>query len=382
MGLDIATELKQLNLRLKAGGTRLTVEMRGNSLLLRGTFPPKPGSGKSKPYQQRLFLGFKASYAGIRASGEKAKMISAQLELGCFNWGDWVHAGGSEQQLESESIAVWVERFEASHWNKTEKNRKSLRTWHDSSLRAFSKFPDPGNPLTLEAMLRAIATTKPDTKTRQIVCYGMARLAIFAGIDGVEIEKIRELTGNYSPKSVNPRHLPSDEEIALAVMSVKHPGWRWLVGMLATYGLRSHEVFNLDMTEFPILRVSEDTKTGERLAYPLYPEWADIWNLNNAVYPPISQVHNGGRTPGQRIARWFWDSELSFRAYDLRHSYARRCFEFDIPTNRAAKLMGHEESIHCKTYRAWIDEKYYRSKFELDIFGSGKPRAPSVRLPE
>jgi integrase len=376
MGLDIAEELNKLNSRLKAGNTRVTVEIRGNSLLLRGTFPPKPRSGKSKPHQQRLFLGFKASYAGLRASEQKAKIISAQLELGVFDWGEWLN--DEEQQLES--VSAWVEKFETDHWKKTEKNRKSLRTWDDSYIKAFSKFPSPDEPLTLETVLDAIATTKPDTKTRKVVCHAMAKLAIFAGIS--RVEKIQELTGNYSPKSVNPRNLPSDEQIATAINSIKHPGWRWLVAMLATYGLRSHEVFNLDMSEFPILRVLEDTKTGERLAYPLYPEWADTWNLSNVIYPPMSQNHDRGRTPGQRVARWFWASKLGFRAYDLRHSYARRCFEFDIPTNRAAKLMGHEESIHCRTYRAWIDEKYYRTKFQLDVFGSGKPKAPNVRLLE
>jgi integrase len=376
MGLDIANELKQLNSRLKAGVTRVTVESRGNSLLLRGTFPPKPHSGKFKPYQQRLFLGFKASYAGLRAAEQTAKIISAQLELGVFDWGEWL--GNEEPQLES--VVSWIQKFEAHHWNKIEKNRKSLRTWHDSYMRAFSKFTSPDEPLTLATILGAIATTKPNTKTRQLVCYAMAKLAIFAGIAGVE--KIRELTGNYSPRLVNPRTLPSDEEIALAVTSIKHLGWRWLVAILATYGLRSHEVFTLDFEEFPILRVSDDTKTGERLAYPLYPEWADTWDLSNIIYPPMSQTYNGGKTPGQRVARWFWDSNLRFRAYDLRHAYARRCFEFDIPTNRAAKLMGHEESIHCQTYRAWIDEKYYRSKFEFDIFGEGKPQAPNVRLLE
>jgi hypothetical protein len=33
MRLDLEVELKKLNARLKAGGTRVTVEKRGNSLL-------------------------------------------------------------------------------------------------------------------------------------------------------------------------------------------------------------------------------------------------------------------------------------------------------------------------------------------------------------
>jgi integrase len=374
MGLNVENELRQLNSRLKAGGTRIAVELRGNSLLLRGTFPPKPRSGKDKPYQQRLFLGYKASHAGLRASEQKAKIISAQLELGNFDWSEWVE--DNCQQIGS--VGDWVSKFEDDFWNRIEKNRKTLRTWHDSYLRAFTKFPSNDDPLTINTILNTIATTKPDTKTRQIVCHAMAKLAQFAGLGG--IEKIRQLTGKYSPKSVNPRHLPSDEEIIKTIDSIKHPGWQWLVAMLATYGLRSHEVFNLDFEEFPILRIGSDTKTGERLAYPIYPEWVDIWQLSNVIYPPMLQTSEINKTPGQRIARWFWANKLPFKAYDLRHCYARRCFEFDIPTTRAARLMGHSEAIHCNTYRAWIDEKYYRSKFALDIFGEDKPKPPNALL--
>jgi integrase len=372
MGLDIEEELIKVNSRLKSSGTRVTIERRGNSLLLRGTFPPKPGCSKAKPYQQRLFLGLKASATGLRAAEQKAKIISGQLELKAFNWGDWVEP--SEKESTTLSIGEWLEKFESDRWSSISKNRKSLRTWNDSYLRAFNKLESLTAPLTLDGIIQAILKTQPDTKTRQTVCHAFAKLAKFAEIEGVE--KILQLSGNYSPTSVSPRNLPSDEVIASVINLTKHLGWRWLLGMLATYGLRSHECFELDLSEFPIIRVLEDTKTGERIVYPLYPEWVEWWDLGNLVYPPIKQTYNCDQTPGQRIARWIWKQKLPFRAYDLRHCYARRCFEFDIPTNRAAKLMGHSETIHSKVYRAWIDEKYYRSKFNLDVFGEGKPRSP------
>ena len=377
MGLDVENELKRLNARLKAGGTRVTVEMRGNSLLVRGTFPPKTQSGKTKPYQQRLFLGFRASLAGLRAAEQKAKIISAQLELKTFDWGQWLEQESPEQAM---SIGSWLEKFEADHWNKTEKNRRSLRTWQDSYVRTFLRFEDRSQPLTLDAILTAIAKTVPESKTRQLICRNMIKLAKFAGMD--DIEPIVNLKGNYSHKCVNPRNLPSDELIITSRESIKHPGWRWLFGMLATYGLRSHEVFQLDMTEFPIIRVLEDTKTGERLVYPLYPEWSETWNLSNIVYPPISLEYSVGKNPGLSIARWFWAGDIPFKAYDLRHSYARRCFEFNIPTNRSAKLMGHSEATHCFTYRRWIDEQYYRDKFQSDVFGDSKPKAPTLKPQE
>lgn len=375
MGLDLEEELSRLNARLKAGGTRVTVERRGKTLLFRGTFPPKPQSDKLEPYQQRLFLGYRFSVAGLRQAESTAKKISAELELRTFNWQDWLD--DVDEQPDG-SIASWLEKFENHHWTVTPKTRKALATWRNYQ-NSFSKFRDKSEPLTLDAILTAVASTNPDSGSRNRTCLHLAMLGKFAGIRG--IEKVEELRGRYSGRTVNPRNLPSDEVIARAVESIKMPGWKWLVGMLATYGLRTHEVFSLDFSEFPIIRVLEDTKTGERIVYPIYPEWAVKWRLKNVVYPEISKEHAAAR-----VSDWFRRGKLGktfgLKAYDLRHSYARRCFEFDIPTNRAAKLMGHSELVHIKTYRAWIDEKYYRQKFKLDIFGEGKPKAPILGTQE
>jgi integrase len=372
MGLDLEAELKKLNLRLKAGGTRVTVEARGNSLLLRGTFPPKPRSGKVKPYQQRLFLGYRFSLAGLRATEQEAKRVSADLELNNFNWLDWLDESENDGPTSNIPISYWLEKFEEHHWNLTAKSRKSLISWRNYE-RAFKKFQDTSKFLTLDEILIAIASTPPDTAARLNACMYLSKLAQFAGIDGVE--KITELKGGYSTKCVNPRSLPSDEKIALTVESIGQPGWRWLVGMLAAYGLRPHEIFDIDMSEFPAVRIAKDTKTGERLVYPLYPQWGTSWKLDKVIFPKLSR-----RTADNLIPQWFRNRNIGFRPYDLRHCYARRCFEFDIPTNRAAKLMGHSEDIHVRAYRAWIDERYYRQKFEQDIFGDGKPKAPDISV--
>jgi hypothetical protein len=50
--------------------------------------------------------------------------------------------------------------------------------------------------------------------------------------------------------------------------------------MLATYGLRPHEVFRLDVTRYnrktEVLRVADETKTGTRLVYPCPASWREI----------------------------------------------------------------------------------------------------------
>ena len=65
------------------------------------------------------------------------------------------------------------------------------------------------------------------------------QLAKFAGIQ----VDLKDIKGNYKPKPVNADDVPSDDEIEAIWESIASPGWRWVYGMLATYGLRPHEVF-------------------------------------------------------------------------------------------------------------------------------------------
>jgi hypothetical protein len=62
--LDAA--IAKLNARLKAARLGLQVERRGDRLSLRGTLPPRPGSGKSRPHQQRIPLKLPATPAGLK----------------------------------------------------------------------------------------------------------------------------------------------------------------------------------------------------------------------------------------------------------------------------------------------------------------------------
>lgn len=147
--------------------------------------------------------------------------------------------------------------------------------------------------------------------------------------------------------------------------------------MLAVYGLRPHEVFRLNLEDFPLVRVLEESKTGERFIYPLYPEWSEQWNLHKIKLPNFDK-NNSNAKLGEKISKWFGKNQFGFRAYDLRHSYARRCFEFGLAPDWAAGLMGHSLQVHLSTYRAWIDEAVYRKAYELVINREGRPQPPQL----
>ena len=80
--------LSKANDRLKSYKAGISIYKRGDKLSLRGTFPPKPGSDKAKPYQQHLSLGLYCNPAGIKQAEDKAKLLSSQLALEKFDWQD------------------------------------------------------------------------------------------------------------------------------------------------------------------------------------------------------------------------------------------------------------------------------------------------------
>ncbi|MGB6297528.1 MAG: integrase, partial [Rivularia sp. (in: cyanobacteria)] len=152
---------------------------------------------------------------------------------------------------------------------------------------------------------------------------------------------------------------------------------QWIYGMCAAYGLRPHEAFHVDMLDFPTARVSDETKTGERFIYPLYPEWAHSWNLREIVLPNLKSIEDSSNAKlGTKVSGFFYDFKIPFPPYNLRHCYARRCFEFGFTPDFGAKLMGHSVTTHCKTYRAWIDEATYLKVYETLINRTGRPPAP------
>ncbi|WOD37391.1 hypothetical protein [Nodosilinea sp. E11] len=358
--MDFAERLNRANGRLKAGRIRVRLQALNQKIYARGTFPPAPGSTKDAPYQQRIALGLPANPRGLSLAEEQAKAIGVALEAGRFDWGQY--RGDS-----AESVGDWVERFKR-RW------RGAAITWKTDYQQPFNKLPSEA-PLTL-ALLEQTAEkrTEEDSRSRLRACNAYRQLAEFAGLPG---EGFAKLKGSYSASAVDPRALPSDEQIASWRGKIADPGWRWLFGMLATYGLRPHEVYTADLADFPTVRVHEATKTGSRFVWPLYPEWATDWELSAVTMPPLENIAGCSNAQlGTKTARAF--NRLGFcQAYDLRHSFARRCLEFGYSPEFGAKLMGHSPETHCKVYRRWIDESVYRAIYDQGIERGDRPHAPA-----
>lgn len=366
---QIDGRINQANGRLKSSHVGVTIERRGDRLWLRGTLPPKPSAVGDKPRRQKISLGVRVTPAGVQHAEQQARLMGAELNLGRFDWANW-----SKVNSESKSgitAGEWIKRFEADYWNRRQRTQQSETTWRTDYRGILSKLPSH-EPLSTEQLLKVINDIQPDSRQRKRAVMVCGALARFAGID----HDYSALGGSYSPKRVNPRFLPTDEAIASTRAAITNEGWRWVFGAIACYGLRPHEAFSLELSDFPVVEVGAATKTGDRIVYPLYPEWAEAWELDKMKLPEFQKSHSNAAL-GTKMAGEFRDRNIPFRAYDLRHCYARRCFEFSLPPDMAAGLMGHSVAVHLETYRAWIDRATYRRAYDALINRADKPKPPT-----
>ncbi|MDF5710606.1 MAG: hypothetical protein PUP90_23770 [Nostoc sp. S4] len=219
--------------------------------------------------------------------------------------------------------------------------------------------------------------TAPDTKTRKRTCMALSALARFAQ---VEIN-LKPYKGRYSPRLVQPRDLPTDTTIAKHFYEIESPDWRWVYGMLATYGLRNHEVFRLDFRAIAegnyIVNVNENSKTGSRSVWPCFLEWFAQFELQNVILPKVD-LNQSNAAIGHVVTVWFNRHAVPFAPHNLRHCWAIRTLEFGLDISLAAQQMGHSAKVHSELYHHWISHRYHQRAFELMTNKSDRPQVPLV----
>lgn len=369
--MDFAGRLAQANGRLKAAKIGVKILQAGHRLCLRATFPPRPGSQKDQPYQQRLYLGYHANPTGLQLAEQEARVVGTLLEKKEFSWEPYLTTASDTPQI----CQDWITQFEADYFSKRDRTPKTETTWKGDYLKVLRKL-QPDQPLSRELMQALILETRPDTKSRKRTCMVLGAFAKFAGI---EFDP-SPLSGNYSPRRASPRDLPEDRVILDWFYKIKNPAWRWVYGMMATYGLRNHEVFRLDLEELqrgnPVVSVLEDTKTGSRRVWACYPEWFTDFQLSQVKLPNVN-VNRPNDKVGHSVTEYL-GGLLPFAPYNLRHCWAIRTLEFGLPVELAAQQMGHSVAVHTETYHAWITDRHHQRAYEVLMMRSDRPRPPGV----
>lgn len=360
--MTIHGKINQANGRLKAGKIPVRIGQTGSRLWLRATLPPKPGSINQHRHQQRIYLGVSATAAGLKRAEAEAKAISSDLALGRFDWGAYGHTG------KIDSVEDAIAQFEHHYFQRRRRSPKSELTYRTDYQAIFKKLPQ-SRALSPEVLREAILIFPPDTKSRKRAVMALSALARSVDLDC----DFRDLAGSYSPSRVQPRNLPSDTEIAEWWERLPSPEWRWAYGCIATFGLRPHEVFLIEMVEDGVCSLSGG-KTGPRKTWALYPEWAEAWNLAAKNPPKCTGRDNGDF--GHRVSQVFRRSYLPFRAYDLRHCWARRAIEFGLDVSLAAIQLGHSVRVHTELYQAWIGDDSHQRAYQACLNNLNRPSAP------
>jgi integrase len=181
-------------------------------------------------------------------------------------------------------------------------------------------------------------------------------------------DELKRLKQGYEPEPILPENLPTDDHIVEIWQSIKNPSWRWVYGMLATYGLRPSEIFHLDLSRFTkdidVLRVESDTKTGARLTYPCHTEWRERFELWEARHPGISASGRSNEALGKKISQEFRELKIPHKPYALRHAWCIRLALSGVDSGIATKWAGHSIEVHVKTYQQAISEAQHQQAFE------------------
>lgn len=371
--MDFDSKLATVNAHLE----NVQIRARGGKLTVRGTFPPKPGHTKRDRHD--IATGCNATLAGLKVAKTIAHRIDGELLLGAFDWGNYL----PKKQDAPISIGDYIDRFYIDHWINRSINLKTKNSYHKDYELKFRHLPED-EPLTLEVLKRVIYDrTEPGTRSRQGYAMAFRRLAEFAELAGAD--ELKAIGKGYSSGSVVPRNLPSDGAIAAAVG--KFPSeWRWAYVAMAIWGIRPHEVFRLGYDRLRSdprrLEVLEDSKTGNRLAYPMMSrELLDRFVAGDfELSPRLPNVATEGRNNnqlGMKITQKFKQVKVGFTPYALRHSYARRGYEMGFPPEFLSRSLGHSYEVHCRIYQAWIGEdsdlKLYRSIVGKETISFGSP---------
>jgi integrase len=368
-GSSLDARITQVNQRLKAAKMGLQIERRGEKLNLRGTFPPRPGSLRLKPSQQRLSLGLPATIAGLKQAEQEVKIIAAQLIQNTFDWHNYVYGTGWGR-LDQLGLAQQIQAFEQHFLSDAGRKghpASAQTTWefgYAPYLRKLEAIAQANPSLSLaEAIYATVRSTDPQTRSRQVCCTALNAFATFLNLE-LPIE-LKSFWGTYGTSRTQPRELPSDDLILATWSTIPNPSWRFVYGIMAAYGLRNHEVFFSDYSAFaqpgktPTVQVLASTKTGSHEVWPFLPDWVDQLQLREVQLPPVQTDLD--KTTLQRIGQLvtvqFRRYNIPFSPYDLRHAWAVRTIHVGLPDTVAARMMGHSVAVHTRTYHQWITRR-------------------------
>ena len=370
--------VSKTNARLKALGCKLSIEIRGSKLYLRGVLPPSPQSEKSRSYRQRISLDLKATNPGIKMAERKAIEINERLTKGTFSW------LGEEKFAVDRKLTVRnaLAMAEKEYFKSRIKDRKSLYTWNSNYAVIWNQMGK--DEIVTTELIRTFVISRVSASNRKKTINICKHICKAIGFD-IDLEDLKVKVEGQKDST---RNAPTEEEIVFYYnhylkWSRTNPQYVdlrgchvWIYGMMATYGLRPHETraveWNSDGT-INVLEHKTDKYYGPRYkVYPLPKEWVELFNLKSGTAQPLDVTIDDYRSLkyySRKIQTSFQKAKIPFTPYMLRHAYAIRLMTHHVEVNVSASMMGHSPTTHMSIYRERFNEKI-KSKMMQEAYES------------
>ncbi len=370
--MNIIQEINNINDKFAVEGSKLRIEKRGDKLNIRGSLPSK--KNKNNFIVQRISLGLKADFKGLEEAKKKLQLISLQLELNQFNWINWVKYSAKNEFKDKLKFSTRLDDFEEYFFKeiKNEYLTSTRKTTWRSSYKPYlnrmkSIFNDSNTENLNNIFITTLKTYKEGSRSRKQCATSLSVLAKY--LEHKLPEDWKLMAKGYGLNKASFRDLPTDHEIEDLWKKIPNKSWKYVYGLMATYGLRNHEVFFCDLSSLTIdgdkiIRVLPTTKTGEHQVWPFHPKWVDKFELYKLGKDPelLPSINKDLRVTtlqniGKKITDQFKRYSLKIKPYDLRHAWAVRTIFYDLPDTVAARMMGHSVSLHTQTYHHWITKR-------------------------
>jgi integrase len=354
------------------------------------------------------------SAKGIQEAENIASMVTSQLAANSFTW-DWFNRMIGKDTSEKAKVLTGKEMLEEykKHYFKQRRDNKNVDgSWYGDYRYIEPALTDLDKPLSLPLIRQIVDQTENNSATRVYLLNGLAAFLKYFGNTDYK-EAIKDYKANNKPKP-GKRDVPIDKRIIEVyktgfIPAPKcpkkyfhgYPQWQFLYGLLATYGLRIHEAWNIANWDKPVtlkngdwvtVDVNEDeevsvqrdagdmvipaildpnneeyilcikhaTKTGYRMVMPLSPEghnWIEEFNLLQPLNLPDMKNPLGrsgkdktGYFWAKSTCDWFKRKKYGFKPHDLRHAYNHRGHFSDYKPVTLAHSMGHSLQMNSDNY--------------------------------
>ncbi|BAZ45130.1 site-specific recombinase XerD-like protein [Chondrocystis sp. NIES-4102] len=391
-------------------GKRAKIVAKRNSLTVQFNF----NDGNGSPQKNVGLGGIVLNPKGIDEAERIASLVTGQLAANQFTW-DWYNAligKDTSEKAKALTCKEMLEEYKAHYFKQRKGNKTPQKSWYEGYRQIEAIISELDKPISLSVIRQIVDLTENNSLVRTKTLNGL--VAFFKYFDNSDYKTIvKEYKANNKPEARN-KSVPSDKRIAEVYRTGfevprlgrkdylhRYSQWQFLYGLLATYGLRIHEAWNIANWDKPvtlksgdwvivddgndnetatqhtsgdvvipaildpdnkdhILCIKHTTKTGYRMAMPLSPEgsnWIQEFNLLQPLnLPDIKdplKIQNQGRGSyncTSQSCRWFRDHKYGFTAHALRHAYNHRGHLLGYNPKVLADSLGHSLQMNSDNY--------------------------------